>query len=308
MKFKHILRWAAGTPWAIEPAKAMEIMQFMSLKAAGGHVVSERVAGFRSATQARRGGHRGAGRVREKGPAVLGIYGVISPRIRDVEATSGPGGTSAEAVARQIRLAARDTAVSSIILDVDSPGGSVFGVPEAGEAIIEARQSKRVIAVVNHFCASAAYWLATQADEIVMTRSSKVGSIGVMIYHEDMSKALKKRGIQPNMITFGKNKGEGHPAFPLSDESRAYLQVSADEYGRQFVEAVASGRGVTTETVMDKFGQGRMFGANEAIRLGMADRIGTLEQVWNEQSAQKKGSGRLVSVRERRLRLAARKA
>ncbi len=314
MKYKHLLRWASGTPWAIEPVRAVQIMEFMAFKASGGQVSGTVVQGYRDRTAARTAGRRGAGGAKRE-PRLIGVYGVISPRLRDVQATSGPGGTSAEGLARHIRLAARDQNVSAIILDVDSPGGAVFGVPEAADAILEARQQKKVVAVVNHFCASAAYWLATQADEIVMTRSGKVGSIGVMIYHEDMSKALKKQGIQPNMITFGKNKGEGHPAFPLSDEARAYLQSSADEYGRQFVEAVASGRGVTAATVMDKFGQGRMFGAGEAIRLGMADRTGTLEQVWNELASEtrprKKGAGAgarsrggtAMQARRRRLKL-----
>src|SRR5690606_12609791 len=110
--------------------------------------------------------------------------------------------------------------VGTIVLDVDSPGGGVYGVAEFAEEIYKARGQKRIVAVANSMAASAAYWIATAADELVVTPGGEVGSIGVYMLHEDWSGAYEKAGIKPTVIKFGENKAEGIDVEPLSESAQ----------------------------------------------------------------------------------------
>jgi signal peptide peptidase SppA len=288
MKYERVLAFVAGTPWAIEPLKAEAILSFLAFKAAGGYRSETEIAALVDSQASAQPRSQNGG-----GVAVIGLRGVISPRIEDAVDISGPGGTSAEGFAKRIEAADADTNVGRIVIDGNSPGGSVFGVPEAAAAVAGA--SKPVTFVANSLAASAAYWIASQADELVVSPSSEVGSIGVYAYHEDMSKRLESLGVTPTLIRAkdSPNKAGGHPAFPLSKDAHAALQDSVDTYMQMFLEAVASGRGVSVATVKEQFGGGRMFTAREAVARGMADRIATLDQVIAEARS---GGGRQPQV------------
>jgi ClpP class serine protease len=135
---------------------------------------------------------------------------------------------------------------------------------------------KPIVAQVNADCASAGYWVVSPADEIVVTPTGRVGSIGVMTCHDDISRALEEAGITRTVITSSPYKGE---AFgPLSDEARAYMQEQVDAYDALFVNRVASGRGVSAAEVRANFGKGRMVMASLAVKAGMADRVGTMAE------------------------------
>ena len=207
--------------------------------------------------------------------AVLPLYGVISQRAGMMQEMSG--GTSCEAFCAQIRHLAADPGIVAIVVDVDSPGGSVFGVPEAAQAIFEARSAKPIVAVSNSLNASAAYWLTSQAHEIVASPSSETGSIGVYMAHCDESEAHAKAGERYTLVSAGKYKVEGNPFEPLSEEALAEMQGRADRVYGDFVAAVARGRGVSADAVRSGYGQGRVVGAKQAVALGLADRVDTLE-------------------------------
>lgn len=212
------------------------------------------------------------------GIAVIPVYGTITQRgggIFDMFF----GGTSAEGLTTDIRSAMADESVQSIVLDVDSPGGSVGGIQEAFDAIMSMRGKKPITAVANSLMASAAYWLASAADTIIASPSAQVGSIGVFTVHEDISKMAADAGVKVTMISAGKFKTEGNQFEPLSDEARAAIQKRVDGYYGQFVGSVARGRGVTAGAVRGGFGEGRVVGALESVSLGMADRVGTLREV-----------------------------
>jgi ClpP class serine protease len=113
--------------------------------------------------------------------AVLPVYGVLAHRMNLITAMSG--GMSTEQLGGAVRAAASDPTISAILLDIDSPGGSVFGVQELADEIYQARQSKPVYAIANATAASAAYWIGSQASEFVVTPSGQVGSIGVVAVH-----------------------------------------------------------------------------------------------------------------------------
>ena len=208
---------------------------------------------------------------------VVPIRGLISRR--ESLWTKLFGGATIESLSAQLQELADNPSVKTIVLDIDSPGGSVAGIPELGGEILRLRSRKPVIAVANDLMASAAYWLVAQASEIVATPSSLVGSIGIFALHIDQSRALDMAGIKPTFIQFGENKTLGNPLEPLSERAREEAQKIVDEHGRMFVRAVADGRRTTLANVQDDFGQGLAFMPKEALRLGMIDRIGTMDEV-----------------------------
>lgn len=223
--------------------------------------------------------------------AVIPIYGAITHRGSFFSFFFGSGAT-VEAITQQLRTAVNDPTVSAIVLDIDSPGGDTDGVEELASEIFAARKQKPVVAVSNSLCASAAYYLASQASEVVVSPSSLTGSIGVYTLHEDDSQLLENAGVKVSLIKFGENKAEGNPFEPLSDSAREHLQEMVDTYGDAFEKTVARGRGLKQDDVHKKFGQGRVFDAKKAVRLGMADRVGTLDDVLAKQGAQRAISGR----------------
>jgi ClpP class serine protease len=113
---------------------------------------------------------------------------------------------------------------------------------------------------------------------VVVTPSGEVGSIGVYAAHEDISGMLEQDGVKVTLVSAGKYKTEGNPFEPLSDEAREYIQGRVDEYAAMFHRAVAAGRGVAVERVRSEFGEGRVFGAQEGVSRGLADRVGTLDE------------------------------
>jgi len=201
-----------------------------------------------------------------------------------------------------------DPTVGAIIFDINSPGGLAQGNQELHDLIMKNKGTKPVVAVVNGMAASAAYFIASAADEIVLTPSSEVGSIGCVMTHADFSKALENEGIDVTVITAGKYKWEGHPYEPLSDEARAEFQRVADHHYDLFTKAVAKGRNVSVSTVKSDFGQGRMVQSKDALAKGMVDRIGTMDDALTRLGAKRQsGNGKMedestdVTNREREL-------
>jgi signal peptide peptidase SppA len=190
-------------------------------------------------------------------------------------------GSSLDGLRSQIRRAANDGDVAAIVLDIDSPGGTVAGTMETAAEVKAATAQKPVIAIANTLAASAAYWIGSQASEFVMAPSAEVGSIGAMILHQDVSGMLEQWGIKMTMIRSEQSplKNEAHPFGPLSEDAARFLQGRANDAGADFIKAVAGGRRVTQTKVREDFGQGRVFGAREAVARGMADRIATLDTV-----------------------------
>lgn len=181
-------------------------------------------------------------------------------------------------MARFNALVANDR-VAAIVIDIDSPGGSVFGVTEAARAVFASRGSKPIIAVANPQAASAAYYMAAAADEIVMPVSAEVGSVGTVAVHLDISKALDEIGFKWTVITAGKYKWEASPDKPLSDEARDFIQKRVNDYYGLFTGDLKKFRKEAKVKPPSDFGGGRMYGAADAIEMGLADRIASLDDV-----------------------------
>ena len=268
----YILQAFMEFPWAILPAKLAALEDVVIRHVSGEKLSAEEVQA------AIHGAQRPADR-RVNTVAVLPLFGTIFPRANMM--TDMSGATSAERFGQQFASLVDDPAISAIVLDVDSPGGQVSGVQELSQMIFDARGKKPIIAVANHCMASAAYWIGTSADEVVVTPSGEVGSIGVFTVHEDMSAALEKAGLKVTFISAGKYKVEGNPYEPLGDEAKAAIQESVSETYNDFLDAVARNRGVSASDVRVGYGEGRMLSARQAVKAGMADRIATLDETIN---------------------------
>jgi signal peptide peptidase SppA len=274
MNYTHILSYVASTPWAILETKMQEILSVLAFRAAGHRFTAEEI-------EARVGARdKGASSpVHAKGIAIIPIRGVIAHRMGGMDDMSG--GTSAERISSMLKQVAADESVGTIVYDIDSPGGTVPGVQELASQMFALRGVKTQIAQVNDLAASAAYWLASQADEIVSIPSGTAGSIGVFTVHQDLSKALEAEGVKIDVIKAGKYKVEGNPFEPLTDEARAFIQGRVDDAYSQFVKDVARGRGVNVSDVKGGYGEGRALSAKDALKAGLIDRIGTMEDTFS---------------------------
>jgi ClpP class serine protease len=174
------------------------------------------------------------------GVAILPIHGVLAPRINLLSGISG--GTTFQGIERDLGKALAAPQVKTIVLDINSPGGSVFGVRSCARAILAARAQKPVIAHIHPQGNSAAYWLASCATEVVAEGSAMVGSVGVFLAHDNIVGMLTKAGIERTLIAFGESKLDGNPSQPLSDRAKARLQALCDLHGGHFVADVAGGQ------------------------------------------------------------------
>lgn len=299
VRFPHLRAAIVADPWAITPGRLEAIAEVVERRVEGIRLSADEIAAVKGARQPNGtvalleidavagGGQAPQGSV----IAVLSVFGIIAQHASQVDDISGPGGTSTERLAASLRAALNDPAVKAVVLNIDSPGGSVFGVQEIADEIFKARGQKPIVAQVNSLAASAAYWIAASADEIVVTPSGQVGSIGVYALHQDVSAAADKAGVKFSFISAGKYKVEGHPYEPLQDEARGAMQSTVDGYYSAFTRAVARGRGVVVDAVRNGFGEGRTVGADEAVRAGMADRVGTLDETLRRLGSNRRAGG-----------------
>lgn len=269
--YRHITEAIYGRPWALQPRMLGVIEEIVHLRAVGSPLTDDEIETRIAA--ASNGPRRGAQRA--QGVAVLPVYGVISQRMTLMTAMSG--GTSVEGLTRAFREAMADPDIGALVLDVDSPGGSVEGITELATEIRAARGGdKPIVAVANAVMASAAYWLASQADEVVASPSAQVGSIGVYGHHLETSRADDAAGETWTLISAGEGKEVNSSHVPLSDAGKAELQAMADSYYSLFVTDVAAGRGVPKAKVTGDW-KAQTLAAKAAKAAGLVDRVDTLD-------------------------------
>lgn len=284
-KIDRILRAVEARPWAIQPEKMEEIAQILAARAeAGSFPSADEVAALEGAQAARQ--QRTVGGSSKGAIAVMQLFGTISRRMGMLDAMSG--GSSVETFSKAFDEAMADDAIGTILIVIDSPGGSVYGVEELFQKIHAARDQKRIIAVADSLAASAAYYIGCAASEFVVTPSGEVGSIGVYMVHFDWSRAIDAEGVTPTIIKAGEHKAEGNPYEPLEADTVEHFQALINDFYGQFLAAVAKGRGVSVKEVKEQFGQGRTFTAKRALQRGMVDRIATVDDVLAELTGQKR--------------------
>lgn len=182
-------------------------------------------------------------------------------------------------VLEELEELVNDPRVSSVVIDMDSPGGVVFGTPEAAERMRELASKKRVVVYANPGVFSAAYWVASQASAVYVLPSGYVGSIGTLIIHQDWSGYYADRGIVNTVIRAPERKAETIDLEPLSEDAKKRLEEDASRIYEKFVRDVALGRGVSEDYVRQNFGKGGVLNSEQALKVGAVDGIMSLEQI-----------------------------
>lgn len=197
--------------------------------------------------------------------AVINIEGIIGKRLGMLETMCG--GCDVDIVSEAIDLVETDPNITDVIFYINSPGGTVTGVPELAAKIAELGKNKRTWAFVDVMAASAAYYMASQVSAgIYCTPSSDLGSVGVYSIYLDESVALSNAGIKVNAISAGKEKLDGASFQPMSDETRAKFQADVDKIYVAFKAAVTSKRNIKDEDL-----QGQVFDGQDSVMRGFAD-------------------------------------
>jgi signal peptide peptidase SppA len=200
--------------------------------------------------------------------AIIPVDGVIGRKFSSSLYSSGV--TSVDVLARLVDMAAADEEVNAILMVYDSPGGTVQGVAECGNAITRARASKPVLAYADGQMCSAAYWLASQSSTIYAWDESAIGSIGVYSAFLDRSREMEMAGIKPVIFKSGDHKAMGFPGTSLTDKEREMIQARVDEIGAKFRATVNSGR---ARAIADDVMQGQSFTAAESLANGLIDTV-----------------------------------
>lgn len=267
-------------PWAILPEylEAIEAIavraldsDILKLLAEDGHKESMDASRMAVASVGTRlEGSRGS--TIRNGNAVIPLLGTVFPRSSMVNASTG--GTSLDSLMHDIRVAQASADVERIVMVIDSPGGVVSSLGEAADTI--RGSNKPIVGFVAGMGASAAYWLASQASELVLDRSASVGSIGV-VATTSRQEAPGADGRRSYEVV---SSGAPMKRPDLStEEGRASVQAEVDAIEAVFIADVAAGRRVDEARVRSDFGRGSMISAARAVTAGMADRIGTLESM-----------------------------
>ena len=280
------------SPWAILPDRLLEIQAIYATHLRGQRIDVEAVeARMGRALQNDPQGYE----VRD-GAALIPLRGAVAQRMNLMSQISG--GASTELFVRDVRAAMQDPAVKSLVLMVDSPGGTVAGTQAAAAAVMGARGQKPIATYSDGMMASAAYWIGSAADRVFIDSGvAQVGSIGVVATHVDVSKREEALGIKTTEIVAGKYKRIASQYGPLSESGRASMQDQVDYLYSLFVADVANQRGVSVEQVLSDMADGRIFIGQQAVRAGLVDGVSTLDAVIAEMNDRAAVAGRVsVSV------------
>lgn len=296
-----------AVPWAIRPEALSAIIQFLERDDLTPEVLARAmhfdpaaqaaaVKAMRSEQAGRYAVHqRDSNRVegtnglyRRGTTAILPITGPIVRRGNMMSSMSGGPMTSVESLSRDFTRALEDDAFSSILLDVDSPGGEASGIAELADIIFAGRDHKLIRSYVSDLGASAGYWLASAAEELIVAPAAAVGSIGVVMAVTDPT------AVKQTRIEFVSSMSPNKRPDVTTDEGKAEIQSMVDALGEIFVSAVARHRGVEAATVKSDFGAGGMLIGQAAVDAGMADRLGSLEATLRDLTEQTKPQPRAL--------------
>ena len=202
--------------------------------------------------------------------AMVSIRGEIADR----------GEASAELILPAMRSALEDPGSKALVLLINSPGGSPVQAGLINDEIRRLRKlyDKPIYAVVEETCASAAYYIASAADDIYVNKASIVGSIGVLMDGFGFVGTMDKLGVERRLLTAGANKGFLDPFSPQSDTQKQFAQTMLNQIHQQFIDVVKQGRGDRLKATPETF-SGLFWTGEQAIGMGLADATGSLDSV-----------------------------
>jgi len=259
-------------PWAIEPAKLLEIQAIYAT-----HLRGDKIdIGALEAKLGRPLANEPAPYTLQDGVAILSVEGVMAKRMNLFSQISG--GVSTQLATRDLLQAAADPAVHSIIMVFDTPGGTVDGTQAFANAIRQVGQTKPVVALADGTMASAGVWAGTAANQVyIADTTTQVGSVGVVAQHVDLSGRDAMAGIKRTEVFAGKYKRIASDTGPLTKAGLQTIQDQVDYTYGLFVQAVATHRGVSVDQVLADMADGRMFIGEQAIAAGLVDGVSTLD-------------------------------
>ncbi|MBY0260126.1 S49 family peptidase [Methylobacterium sp.] len=261
----NILDAAVASAWAMEESA---LAGLLSVAAREHQVTPAALAAYRA--EALKKADRAAMR---DGVAILSVEGPLFKRANLM--TELCGATSYATLMRDLQAAVDDVDVRAILLNVDSPGGEASGVGEFADAVKAVRGKKPIVAYAGDLAASAAYWIGSAADRLVIGKGAALGSIGVRMTMSDASEREAKGGVR--RFDFVSSQSPYKVSDPAKKAGAARIQARIDVLANVFVAAVAENRGVTVAHVLDAFGKGDVLIGEAAIAAGMADGFGTFE-------------------------------
>lgn len=247
--------------WAMEPA-ALE--RFAAV------IASATPDSYRAAMEMEQEADAGPGYSVSGGVATIGVHGPLMKSVPMIMKFFGMEATGYLDVQRALAAADADPAVEQVLMSIDSPGGTVAGIHAMTDAI--AAVGKPVTAHITDLGASAAYWMASQADRVTASRGAGVGSIGVYRVAVDSSQAAAAEGVKVKVISSGPYKGAGVPGAPITAEQEADMQADVMKMADEFISEVAAGRGKSPEDIRAS-ADGRVFSASEASARGLIDEV-----------------------------------
>lgn len=285
MKYAHIASRILSRPILLEPRYAsvffsafgsrMGIDRLVNAEGVEGSVVSH-IESYQVRKQRFAKGVYEPYAIMGNGVAVISMEGSLVQKTGNLDPESGMQGY--DGVAAKLDAAINDQKVSSILLNIDSPGGEVSGAFDLADKIASMRGGKKpIVAYANDMMASAAYLIGSQADALYASQTANLGSIGVLVAHADNSKRLEDSGVKITLIHSGKHKVDGNPYSPLPDDVRADLQSEVDSIRDKFAAYVAKGRKKDKSDILGT--EAKVFSAEDAVKIGLADGVMSFDNI-----------------------------
>ncbi len=271
-----------NSPWSITPDRLSEIRAVYQTHLRGPRI-DVNWKGMQSQIISLAGDNQDEPYDIRNGVAVIPVQGVLTKGLSFFSFLFG--GSSMQAIGDAVRQATEDLAVKSILLDIDSPGGTVAGTQELTQIVRACNDKKEIVAYSDGMLCSAAYWIGSAASKIYISGNTvSVGSIGVVATHIDQSKYDEMEGANYTEITAGRYKRMASPHKPLSKEGAQYLQDQVDYLYSAFIADVAKNRGVSEEKALE-MADGRLFIGQQAIEAGLVDGVSTFDGLIDRMAA-----------------------
>ncbi len=272
MKYPKILAALRSAKWAVTPATLHAITDTLGARMRG--TLHASLIPDRPAPDPNNASSQTQVEASSFPVAVIAVHGILGKNLSSMEMECG--GCDVGVISAAIDMALADPAVQTLVLDFDSPGGVVTGIPELCEKIREAATVKQIVAFTGSQCCSAAYWLASACNAIYCTKSADLGSIGVYVALCDDSEWWKKEGYKLELIKAGEFKAMGISGQPLAAAERALIQTDVDAIYVMFTADVRAGRGTIDDATM----QGQTFMGERAVGVNLADElVGDLDEL-----------------------------
>lgn len=284
MKYPHLAAQIFNVPLLVHPQKLDAIIAGLGSRLLGTSIESAAASAELPADlfSTRRAKRSKAGYTVHDGVGVIFADGALVHRTRFDMADSSYF-LGYDELASQLEAAMEDPDVHAVLQVWDSPGGEASGAFEYGDRIHALRGKKPMWTIADDMAASAAYLGGSAFDQVAVSATGYVGSIGVVMRHVDVSRAVANDGVSIKHIYAGAHKVDANPYEPLSRDVLEGLQAEVDGLYGMFVDAVVRNRDLSASAVRDT--QARTFRGASAVQAGLADRVATTDQLISELAA-----------------------